>query len=399
VHIVIAAPVLPYPGVPHAGGELLLRHIGALMADHAVTLLVPRKSIMPHDPSAMASLPCPTYLIDVGEPAGGFRRLARFVQRVLLPLSLFYGFWAGVSRDPAARAALRRADLIELQWFEMVITAAELRRERESRPIFGFYHDVASQKLEREFRSGKGLVRRLLRGVRWRLTRRLEHRTVELVTMNLCLSPKDADLLRARGADPERLAVLDPPLDEPDMPTAPPDLRLRRPVALFVAAFGRVENDEAARWLLNQVWPAVRARRPEARLLLAGGGMSDPLLELVQRTPGVAATGYLPSLSIAYQRARVALSPVRRGAGIKFKSIIPMLWGVPVIATRVGAEGVTPEWFLAIEDEPAAFAAALAAALTEPSAAEGLRRRALVETQRRYGGADYRKAIARIYGA
>jgi glycosyltransferase involved in cell wall biosynthesis len=397
MRIVIASPILPYPGVPHAGGEFLLRHIQALMNDHEVALLVPRKSLFPQDESVLPLIPCPTYMIDATGPKGRVGRITEFVRMTANPTSIFRDFWTYVDANPAARTVARNADLIELQWFEMATTAVSLRQRGVSQPLFGFYHDVMSQRLERQFRSARGPSRRLLKGLRWLIVRRRERRVVKILTMNIFLSEKDADLLRSSATDSKRIVVLNPPLDEPDMPDRLPDLQQRRPIALFVASFGRVENDDSARWFLAEIWPSVHAAYPEARLVLAGGGMSPELRHLVDSTPGASSTGYLPSLAATYRSARVAVSPVTRGAGVKFKSIVPMLWGVPVIATTIGAEGIERDLFLAVEDRPSAFAEALTRAIEKPSSFDELRRKAWFESRRIYAGSSYLETVRRIY--
>jgi len=397
MRIVIASPVLPYPSVPHAGGQLLLRHIQALINDHEASLLVPRESLFPQDEAVLPLIPCATYMISASPPKSPARRITDFLRLTADPSSIFRQFWNYVDADPAAQAVVKNADLIELQWFEMAATAVFLRRRGVSQPIFGFYHDVMSQKLAREFVNAKGLFRRLLKGLRLLIVRRRERLVVKQLTMNIFLSDKDADLLRPSARDTKRVVVLNPPLDEPDMPDRLPDLQERQPIALFVASFGRKENDESARWLLRRVWPSVHAAYPEARLVLAGGGMTGELQHLVDSTPGASATGYLSSLAPMYRSARVAVSPVTRGAGVKFKSIIPMLWGLPVISTRIGAEGIERDLFLAVEDSPLTFAEALIRALDKPSSFEGLRCKAWVEAKRTYAGSGYLAAISRIY--
>lgn len=398
MRIVIAAPVPTYPGVPHAGGELLLRHIRALLGKHQVTLLIPRPSITTNEEAALRLLPCTTYLIDSDRMQDRSSKITKYLRQKLIPVEAFSGFWHGVSANPEADKACKNADLIELQWFEMIVTAMEIRGRGYLAPISGIYHDVVSQRMWRDFLRAKGTPRRAVRRARWWLTLRLERRMVNVLAVSFCLSEKDADLLRPWARNPERIIVLNPPLTEPDMPMIAPELSQRQPIALLVAQFSRPENDEAARWLLADIWPKVRAKNPKFQLVLAGGGMSDALTAVVDTTPGVTATGYLPSLTPIYQSARVALSPILRGAGVKFKSIVPMLWGIPVIATEIGAEGINRELFFAIEDDPTVYAAAVTRALAEPPVADESRNKTLKETSSIYGEIGYRETIERVYG-
>lgn len=398
MRIVVAAPVMPFRGVSHAGGELLLRHLDLLAEEaHDVTLLVPRNTLMGRETKAPEAA-YKIHIIDAKLPAGRARRIVRWLRLALVPFTRYRGFWDDVFRHPCAAEACRLADAIELQWFEMILTAKELGQHGVAAELYGVYHDVIHQRLEREVRSASGARRRALRYLRFKLGIFYEHRAARHVKNHLCFSEKDACLIQGFAAPSGRIYVLEPPLGQSDMPTTLDDLEHRPIAALMVADFGRIENAEAAEWVLRRVWPLVRKKHPECRLMLAGGNPSDSLLKLVNATPGVTATGYLPSLSPAYREVRVAISPALRGAGIKVKSIVPMLWGIPVIATEVGAEGIDRGCFIAVTDDPANFASVVARALTDPAAFEDVRRRAMASAQQRYSASAYRSKLANIYG-
>jgi len=112
---------------------------------------VPRESLFPQDEAVLPLIPCATYMISASPPKSPARRITDFLRLTADPSSIFRQFWNYVDADPAAQAVVKNADLIELQWFEMAATAVFLRRRGVSQPIFGFYHDVMSQKLAREF--------------------------------------------------------------------------------------------------------------------------------------------------------------------------------------------------------------------------------------------------------
>jgi glycosyltransferase involved in cell wall biosynthesis len=192
--------------------------------------------------------------------------------------------------------------------------------------------------------------------------------------------------------------VVSPPLDDTDMHTGP---RQEQPAAdevLFVGALGRVENEDAARWLLREIWPIVRAARPGARLTLAGAEPSDELLREADAFPDVQVTGYVPSLNPYYERASVVVAPMRLGAGVKLKSVVAMLWGVPVVATPVGAEGVTgPQVFAAVEEAAADFARAVVAVLEDPASVRETSARAFKWSHDTYSTEQYRRSLDKLY--
>jgi glycosyltransferase involved in cell wall biosynthesis len=79
------------------------------------------------------------------------------------------------------------------------------------------------------------------------------------------------------------------------------------------------------------------------------------------------AEGFVPDLADFYRRVRVAIAPLRFGAGVKLKTVEALQYGVPVVATTVGAEGLEalPGDVIAVHDDPAGFAAAVVARLRD----------------------------------
>ncbi len=143
------------------------------------------------------------------------------------------------------------------------------------------------------------------------------------------------------------------------------NLASRRGV-MFVAGFGHPPNVDAALWLVGSVMPKVWAQRPDVHLYLAG---SNPPHELtVLDGHRVTVTGFVAESELAklYTTVRVALAPLRFGAGMKGKVVEAMRYGVPVVTTPVGAQGLGDlAGVLRAADEPQDFAEAVLGALMD----------------------------------
>ncbi len=108
--------------------------------------------------------------------------------------------------------------------------------------------------------------------------------------------------------------------------------------------------------------------------------------------------GYVDDLAAEYSRASLAVSPVRLGAGVKFKSLDALIAGVPLGTTAVGIEGVELEGAAAfVADDPKEFAAGIVQVLNCPvdfeRRAEAARTRAIDA----YSPTTYRERIKVIY--
>lgn len=126
---------------------------------------------------------------------------------------------------------------------------------------------------------------------------------------------------------------------------------------IFVAGFGHPPNVDAAKWFVHEVFPLVKQSLPTATLHLIGSNPTVEIQNLASAT--VEVTGYLTDeeLERFYHIARVAVVPLRYGAGIKNKVIEAMAFGVPLVTTRAGAQGLDGlDRAIPVTDEPREFA-------------------------------------------
>ena len=133
---------------------------------------------------------------------------------------------------------------------------------------------------------------------------------------------------------------------------------------LFVGNYVHMPNRDAARHFVADIWPQVQPRLPGAVVRFAG--LPVPEVEALA-SPGVIVTGHVPDLTPLYAHSRVAIAPLRFGAGIKGKVLEAMGYGLPVVMTPVAAEGTgaVDGEHARIAATPAAFAAAVVALATD----------------------------------
>ena len=400
MRIVSISPFMPYAGIHHAGGELFRRHAEIVTQAHDLVVV---STARPSNEIALTKEPSAPYrriLVTPRSRAGAARPQVRRspVSRAVSFMTMG-PFWRGILADEATLAELRTADRIELQWFDAVVLAPRLRRLVPGTPLIGVFHDVVSQgHLRRLFGRRVALRHRMLSFVRLLFAVPLERRALRALDTAVVLSEKDRAFLTRRGGG-ARIVVVPLPLDDEDMPSEP---RQQPPTGsdfLFVGALWRAENHDAARWLLAEIWPRVRGAVPDARLVLAGAEPTAALLEEAGRRESVEVTGYVESLSPYYRQASVVVVPVRLGAGVKVKTVAALLWGLPVVTTTTGAEGVAgPEVFFAVEDDAVRFADAVVRALTDPVAAAEAGARAHRWSRGSYSASNYARVLDRIYG-
>jgi glycosyltransferase involved in cell wall biosynthesis len=145
-------------------------------------------------------------------------------------------------------------------------------------------------------------------------------------------------------------------------------------------------NVDAAFHLVNTIMPAVWARGPDIRLIIAGRH-PDPSLSSLLADPRVQMVANPEDMRSVAAQASVSAVPLRNGAGTRVKILQSLAWGLPVISTQLGCAGLslTDGEGLVIRDDPEAFAEAVVRSLTDAGLWRRLSSagRALVE--QRYG--------------
>jgi O-antigen biosynthesis protein len=107
---------------------------------------------------------------------------------------------------------------------------------------------------------------------------------------------------------------------------------------VFVGGFQHIPNIDAARWLVDEIFPLVRAEIPDIELHLIGSRMPDDIRAI--NVSGVHVHGFVQELDPYLDGCRVSVAPLRYGAGVKGKVNQAMSHGLPVVATTCAAEGM-----------------------------------------------------------
>lgn len=383
LRLLVAAPMLYHPYCGNGGGVLcfeLLRRLAAQAEVHFVAFGgVPGED----DGAALKALRAVAHSVHVvPRPLPRARGLASMLLQLAsgVPREL-RDLRSEPMRHRLAEVA-RTADVhcVILQFPHMAQYAAAT----PGLPVVVDVQDACIVSRYREWRSSQGA------GQSWgRQWQRLHswwawsrHELCAYARAHRLMALSDTDLGVLRAFLPQVPAFLSPVAWEPvSLAAAAP--RRGGPV-LLMGNFAHAPNADGLRWLLDEVWPRVRAQCPQARLQLAGrhlpaGLVDDPAI-------GLEVLGFVEDVKPLLARAATSLVPYRFGGGIKIKALEAMAQGCPVVATRVGSEGLgaVDAIHLRVADNPEDFAAAVVGLLQAPELGAQLAEQALALVTERF---------------
>lgn len=300
------------------------------------------------------------------------------------PLSVAY------THSPQMRRTVR--DLVRRGVYDLVhiefARAAPLVTDLEGTGIPRIYDAVDSMTLAsaRTFRASHSPLRKALAALEWLKFRRFEAWAIRQFDRVLVSSPADQEALTDLAPEVP-VSVLPNGVDTEYFVPRQIGGSAEPPTLAFLARLSYHANVSSILHFYRHIFPLIRAKFPQVRLLLIGRDPA-PAIQALATDPHVKITGYVPDVRPYLARATVSISPMRVGAGISNKVLESMAMGLPVVATSLaaGALAVEHDRELLIADDPADFADMVIALLSSPRLRERLGRQArtYVETHHRW---------------
>ena len=269
----------------------------------------------------------------------------------------------------------REIDVLQLEYTAMGQYAGEFRRM----PSILFEHDVYFQSIARRLPFLKNPIQRIQ--ARWEYLRALRY--------ELRLLPKVDRVQVCSRENAEHLLSFLPALQGriDDSYRAGIDTSLysfaasgRTPFTiLFLGSFRHLPNQEALQWFVGGVLPLILTEEPAARFVVVGSDPPPP--HALHPAESIDLIGFVDDIREPLARYAVFVCPILSGSGVRVKLLEAFAAGIPVVSTRLGAEGLADKdgEICALADDPRTFADHVLDLLRDPEKAAAMATRARAE--------------------
>ena len=242
-------------------------------------------------------------------------------------------------------------DYIYLQRPHISIKYIDLVKQYSQAKIFYFAHDLHHIREYREYEMTKD-PEKLASSQKWK---EIEYELFEKADVGHVVGSFEQEKMQEVFPDkPIRNIPLY--IYEENLTDINKDFATRNDI-LFVGGFGHSPNIDAVLWFAKDVYPRVLQKYPNMKWHVVGSKVPLKVQELA--SDNILIEGFLSdeALDKLYRECRLAVVPLRYGAGVKGKVVESAYYQIPLITTSIGAEGLSrEEQFMVVEDDAAKMA-------------------------------------------
>lgn len=175
---------------------------------------------------------------------------------------------------------------------------------------------------------------------KWQIRRTEEYLLRRLCHIRSCSPRLVPEILRVNPA--AHVTTVPVGIDPTMYRYIPDHQRTGEPVISVIGNMGWYPTHSAAERLLTRLWPEIKKRLPAARVQIVGWKARSALASYLNM-PDVEIIENVPDMQPYYERTAIMLYAPGRGSGMKIKILESLGYGIPVVTTSEGVEGLPAE--------------------------------------------------------
>ncbi len=230
----------------------------------------------------------------------------------------------------------------------------------------------------------------------WLVMRKFEKKYFSKFREIVVSSPLDAEIIRS-FCPHSNVTVIPNGVDAQYF--KPPSSDPTEPRLIFSGVMDYSQNILAMTFFCKSIFPLIRTKIPETRLLIVGRNPADEILDLEKRIPGIEVTGTVEDIRPYLAQSQVYVCPLKSGAGIKNKILEAWAAGLPIVATSLSCEGieVSPGEDILVADDIQGFVKAVVRLLEDESLRKKLAEKGRKKVVERYDWESKAEMLERVH--
>ena len=168
---------------------------------------------------------------------------------------------------------------------------------------------------------------------------RFERLLVKRAHATLVVNERERDVLRQIAPEGDIHVV---PVGIDLQPLTPPAAPEERPRIVFCGVMNYRPNIDGVLWFARDVWPIIRACRPDAQFVVVGSNPASEIQRLAFADSGIGVTGTVDDVRQYLWESAVAVAPLIVARGVQTKVFEAIGAGLPAVVTSQVLDGLPP---------------------------------------------------------
>ena len=249
-------------------------------------------------------------------------------------IEVLYGDWYQKNIENWLKNNLKYFNFVYLQKPEIGQKYIDLIRQHFSRKIFYFAHDMHYIRLSREYNITHDEKKLELS----KMLKKIEMDIFSKVDIIHVVGNYEYQILKEKF-DKKIIRNIPIYIYNKQLSNIEKDFSKRKDL-IFVGGFLHSPNKDAVLWFSQYIYPKIVDRFQDMIWHIVGSNIPDEIIKLESKN--IKIEGFLSDedLYSLYQKCRIAIVPLRFGAGVKGKIVEAAYNQIPIVTTSIGGEGL-----------------------------------------------------------
>lgn len=254
--------------------------------------------------------------------------------RVCLSIFTFLPFQTAYYNSKRAKKNFKsfvKKNKIEICYFQFV-RLAPFAKKINTKKVLDF-QDTLSMNMKRRA-DNSGLLEKILFTIEAKRLARYESKVFNIFDALTIITQADRELLQS----PRKNEVYIIPNGVAETYFTYPQPKEKPFDVLFSGAMSYAPNIDAAEYLIKEIMPLVWEKKPDVKIVIAGGGSPSWLEKLANER--IIMPGWVEDMKEYYSQTKLFIAPMRIGTGLQNKLLEAMAMNVPCITSSLANQAL-----------------------------------------------------------